>query len=77
MTRSRCGQDPGRDCWSSDEHRVVDSHTHLVFAGDRAEFAARMAGAPYGAGGIGSTVSTAREASTDELRRLADRTTHA
>ena len=31
----------------------VDSHTHLVFAGDRAEeFAARMAGAPYEAGGI-------------------------
>ena len=31
----------------------VDSHTHLVFAGDRAdEFAARMAGAPYAAGGI-------------------------
>ena len=33
----------------------VDSHTHLVFAGDRAdEFAARMAGAPYEAGGSGS-----------------------
>ena len=31
----------------------VDSHTHLVFAGDRAgEFAARMAGQPYAAGGI-------------------------
>ena len=31
----------------------VDSHTHLVFAGDRAEeFAARMAGAPYAPGGI-------------------------
>ena len=31
----------------------VDSHTHLVFAGDRGdEFAARMAGAPYAAGGI-------------------------
>ncbi len=36
----------------------VDSHTHLVFAGDRAEeFAARMAGAPYAAGGIRATVS--------------------
>jgi len=36
----------------------VDSHTHLVFAGDRAEeFAARMAGAPYAAGGIRSTVA--------------------
>ena len=31
----------------------VDSHAHLVFAGDRAEeFAARMAGTPYDAGGI-------------------------
>ena len=31
----------------------VDSHAHLVFAGDRAaEFAARMAGRPYAAGGI-------------------------
>ena len=31
----------------------VDSHTHLMFAGDRAdEFAARMGGAPYEAGGI-------------------------
>ena len=31
----------------------VDSHTHLVFAGDRSEeFVARMAGAPYAAGGI-------------------------
>ena len=30
----------------------VDSHSHLVFAGDRAEeFAARMAGPPYAAGG--------------------------
>ena len=35
----------------------VDSHTHLVFAGDRsAEFAARMAGAPYEAGGINVTI---------------------
>ena len=35
----------------------VDSHSHLVFAGDRsAEFAARMAGAPYSAGGINVTV---------------------
>ena len=36
----------------------VDSHTHLVFAGDRsAEFAARMAGAPYAAGGINVTIA--------------------
>jgi imidazolonepropionase len=50
----------------------VDSHTHLVFAGDRAEeFAARMAGAPYEAGGILATVSSTRAASDDQLRRLA------
>src|ERR1700748_671567 len=39
----------------------VDSHTHLVFAGDRAdEFAARMAGAPYAAGGIRVTTEATR-----------------
>jgi imidazolonepropionase len=49
----------------------VDSHTHLVFAGDRsAEFAARMAGTPYDGGGIATTVSATREASDDELRIL-------
>jgi imidazolonepropionase len=48
----------------------VDSHTHLVFAGERsAEFAARMAGQPYSAGGIVSTV-TATRAATDALLRL-------
>jgi imidazolonepropionase len=48
----------------------VDSHGHLVFAGDRtAEFAARMAGKPYGAGGIATTVAATREASTELLRR--------
>lgn len=46
----------------------VDSHTHLVFAGDRApEFDARMAGQPYTAGGIQSTVAATRAASDDEL----------
>ncbi|MGH2955015.1 MAG: imidazolonepropionase [Solirubrobacterales bacterium] len=50
----------------------VDSHTHLVFAGDRAaEFAARMAGAPYEAGGIRVTTEATRAASTDELESLA------
>jgi len=50
----------------------VDSHTHLVFAGDRAEeFVARMAGAPYEAGGIRLTTEATRMASTDELERLA------
>lgn len=46
----------------------VDSHTHLVFAGDRgAEFAARMAGEPYRAGGIATTVAATRAASDGEL----------
>jgi len=52
----------------------VDSHTHLVFAGDRAEeFTARMAGQPYAAGGIGITTAATREASDDALRRGAAR----
>jgi imidazolonepropionase len=47
----------------------VDSHAHLVFAGDRsAEFAARMAGRPYGAGGIRSTVAATRSATDADLR---------
>ncbi|MDZ5441442.1 imidazolonepropionase [Micromonospora sp. 4G57] len=47
----------------------VDSHAHLVFAGDRAaEFAARMAGEPYTGGGIRTTVGATRAASDDELR---------
>jgi imidazolonepropionase len=47
----------------------VDSHTHLVFAGERsAEFAARMAGLPYSAGGIMSTVTATRAASDGVLR---------
>jgi imidazolonepropionase len=47
----------------------VDSHAHLVFAGDRAaEFAARMTGNPYSAGGIRTTVAATRTASDDELR---------
>ncbi|WP_199439384.1 imidazolonepropionase [Umezawaea beigongshangensis] len=55
----------------------VDSHTHLVFAGDRtAEFTARTAGRPYEAGGIAVTVEATRAATDDELaaglRRHAD-----
>jgi imidazolonepropionase len=47
----------------------VDSHAHLVFAGERsAEFAARMAGSPYSAGGIRSTVTATRAATDAELR---------
>ncbi len=47
----------------------VDSHTHLVFAGDRAaEFSARMAGEPYTGGGIATTVAATRAASDTDLR---------
>ncbi|MEK4243138.1 imidazolonepropionase [Janibacter sp. FSL W8-0316] len=47
----------------------VDSHAHLVFAGDRsAEFAARMAGQAYDGGGIGVSVAATREASDEWLR---------
>ena len=47
----------------------VDSHAHLVFAGERsAEFAARMAGRPYQAGGIRTTVAATRAATDAELR---------
>ena len=50
----------------------VDSHTHLVFAGDRAdEFAARMAGRPYEAGAIRVTTAATRAAGDDDLRRSA------
>ncbi len=49
----------------------VDSHSHLVFAGDRAaEFAARMTGERYDGGGIGVTVAATRAATDDELREL-------
>ena len=49
----------------------VDSHSHLVFAGDRsAEFAARMTGVPYDGGGIARSVNATRAASDDELRVL-------
>ena len=49
----------------------VDSHTHLVFAGDRAEeFVARMAGRPYAAAGIRVTTEATRAASDAELRTL-------
>lgn len=55
----------------------VESHSHLVFAGDRAaEFAARMSGEKYGAGGIRTTIEATRAASDEQLagtvRRLMD-----
>lgn len=53
----------------------VDSHAHLVFAGDRSgEFAARMAGERFDGGGIGVSVAATRAATDDELRAtLAER----
>ena len=46
----------------------VDSHTHMVFAGDRSqEFRARMQGESYSSGGIMSTVERTRAASDAEL----------
>ncbi|MGK5533908.1 imidazolonepropionase [Streptomyces sp. URMC 129] len=52
----------------------VDSHAHLVFAGDRTEeFTARMSGRPYRAGGIRTTVAATRAASDAELAATAAR----
>lgn len=49
----------------------VDSHTHLVFAGDRAaEFTARMSGQPYRAGGMRASVDATRAADDETLGRL-------
>lgn len=46
----------------------VDSHTHLVFGGDRAtEFEARMSGKTYSAGGIRTTMAATRSASDESL----------
>ncbi|MDQ6740406.1 MAG: imidazolonepropionase, partial [Actinomycetota bacterium] len=50
----------------------VDSHTHLIFAGDRtAEFEARMAGKSYSAGGIAVTTGATRSTPDFDLTRLA------
>ena len=52
----------------------VDSHSHLVFAGDRsAEFAARMSGVAYAAGGIRTTVAATRAATDAQLAGNAGR----
>ena len=49
----------------------VDSHSHLIFAGDRsAEFEARMTGTPYDGGGIATTVDATRAADDETLRAL-------
>ena len=48
----------------------VDSHAHMIFAGDRSrEFEARMNGEKYSAGGINSTVEKTRMASDLELEK--------
>ena len=52
----------------------VDSHTHLVFAGDRAEeFTRRMAGEPYDGGGIRVTTEATRAAGRKALKAALDR----
>ena len=52
----------------------VDSHTHLLFAGDRSEeFTKRMAGVPYDGGGIHETTKTTRELGAAELREQLQR----
>ena len=67
------GKAPDADEFHDAEGRAalpgfVDSHAHLVFAGDRtAEFAARMSGTPYSAGGIRTTVAATRAAGDEEL----------
>ena len=49
----------------------VDSHTHLVFAGDRSEeFTRRMAGEAYDGGGIRYTTELTRATPTDALMSL-------
>ncbi len=48
----------------------VDSHNHLVFAGDRTEeFAARMSGQAYSAGGIRTTMEATRAATDEQLEQ--------
>ncbi|OEV05424.1 imidazolonepropionase [Streptomyces oceani] len=64
---------PADTAWDAGGRAVlpgfVDSHSHLLFAGDRTEeFNARMSGRPYSAGGIRTTVAATRAASDVELR---------
>jgi len=55
----------------------VDSHTHLIFAGDRSnEFSTRMVGQSYAAGGIADTVTKTRAATDDDLLANANRLMH-
>ncbi|MEO8384729.1 MAG: imidazolonepropionase [Betaproteobacteria bacterium] len=61
---------------------LIDCHTHLVFAGNRAqEFEMRLKGASYtdiskAGGGISATVRAVREASEDELLQQSERRLH-
>ncbi|MFG3440303.1 imidazolonepropionase [Nonomuraea sp. NPDC047897] len=71
--RSRVPEGAARERFDAGGRAVVpgfvDSHAHLVFAGDRTrEFEARMSGRPYTAGGIRTTVAATRAATDDELR---------
>ncbi|GGK66090.1 imidazolonepropionase [Sphaerisporangium melleum] len=71
--RSRVPEGAARERFDAEGRAVipgfVDSHAHLVFAGDRAaEFEARMSGRPYTAGGIRTTVAATRAAGDDTLR---------
>ncbi|MBW1601885.1 imidazolonepropionase [Streptomyces sp. JJ66] len=73
------GRAPAADTACDAEGRAalpgfVDSHSHLVFAGDRTEeFNARMSGRPYSAGGIRTTVAATRAASDAELAATLER----
>jgi imidazolonepropionase len=76
--RSRAPEAAGEARFDAEGRAVipgfVDSHGHLVFAGDRAEeFAARMAGERYEAGGIRTTVAATRAASDETLGANMDR----
>ncbi len=72
--KARCERD-ARGAWITPG--LVDCHTHLVYAGDRAaEFELRLQGASYeeiarAGGGIVSTVTQTRAASEDDLVRIA------
>ncbi|AKK03674.1 imidazolonepropionase [Corynebacterium epidermidicanis] len=74
---------PASEATAADEHvdlggravlpGWVDSHTHMIFDGDRsAEFEARMAGESYAAGGIAVTMNATRQAGEQRLTQLLD-----
>ncbi len=74
-TSSQSGVDQEIDCSGMTLlPGFVDSHTHLIFGGDRAqEFSARSKGEKYTAGGIVTTVQATREASNAVLEGNAQR----